>query len=471
MPTITARQYDEIYILDDFYEISRRIVRCGEAATVSVTPRHPHRAWEFLLRQGDISIQASHMDGVSMLDGRPYCGKDDFDVLPFEITGNTLTVTIPPIADEGMISIVFVHDESGKPRELFTLELFALREDLYRLRPYRGDFHLHSCYSACGKRYEDPCYVVSVGRAAGLDFIAVTDHCQIHGSEAALKYAARFETDYRIFPGEECHMPKKKNEDLFRVTGNYPWMHIVNFGGREGVCRWIAEHWDEYCAEIDRRMTDYPADWHEDLRRLAAVTSFTFDKIHEFGGIAVFSHPFWITAHRLNLPRPVREKMLEEGKFDVIEVPGLWKYFKPDLVDGNNLADAMWHEASIKAGRLLPIAGITDSHEAKAALGSNTTVVFASDGSFDGIAAALRSGNSATVTAIPGRVPTFTCHGSERLVAYTQFLLRNFYPIHDEYCRTEGNLMLALLRDEVTADEVNAYGRGRLEKLFRKFFG
>ena len=471
MPTITARQYDEIYILDDFYEISRRIVRCGEAATVSVTPRHPHRAWEFLLRQGDISIQASHMDGVSMLDGRPYCGKDDFDVLPFEITGNTLTVTIPPIADEGMISIVFVHDESGKPRELFTLELFALREDLYRLRPYRGDFHLHSCYSACGKRYEDPCYVVSVGRAAGLDFIAVTDHCQIHGSEAALKYAARFETDYRIFPGEECHMPKKKNEDLFRVTGNYPWMHIVNFGGREGVCRWIAEHWDEYCAEIDRRMTDYPADWHEDLRRLAAVTSFTFDKIHEFGGIAVFSHPFWITAHRLNLPRPVREKMLEEGKFDVIEVPGLWKYFKPDLVDGNNLADAMWHEASIKAGRLLPIAGITDSHEAKAALGSNTTVVFASDGSFDGIAAALRSGNSATVTAIPGRVPTFTCHGSERLVAYTQFLLRNFYPIHDEYCRTEGNLMLALLRDEVTADEVNAYGRGRLEKLFGKFFG
>ena len=471
MPTITARQYDEIYILDDFYEISRRIVRCGEETTVSITPRHQHRAWEFLLRQGDISIQASHMDGVSMLDGRPYCGKDDFDVLPFEITGNTLTVTIPPIADEGMISIVFVHDESGKPRELFTLELFALREDLYRLRPYRGDFHLHSCYSACGKRYEDPCYVVSVGRAAGLDFIAVTDHCQIHGSEAALKYAARFETDYRIFPGEECHMPKKKNEDLFRVTGNYPWMHIVNFGGREGVCRWIAEHWDEYCAEIDRRMTDYPADWHEDLRRLAAVTSFTFDKIHEFGGIAVFSHPFWITAHRLNLPRPVREKMLEEGKFDVIEVPGLWKYFKPDLVDGNNLADAMWHEASIKAGRLLPIAGITDSHEAKAALGSNTTVVFASDGSFDGIAAALRSGNSATVTAIPGRVPTFTCHGSERLVAYTQFLLRNFYPIHDEYCRTEGNLMLALLRDEVTADEVNAYGRGRLEKLFGKFFG
>ena len=471
MPAMIARQYDEIYNLDDFYDISRRIVRSGEATSISLTPRHPHRAWEFLLRQGGISIQASHLDCVSMLDGHPYCGKDDFDTLPFTIEGNTLTVTIPAAA-EGMISLVFVHNEAAdKVRELFTLELFALRDDLYNLRPYRGDFHLHTSFSACGKRYEDPRYVVSVGRAAGLDFIAVTDHCQRHGSEAALEYAAALETDYRVFPGEECHMPKKRLEELFRVTGNYPWMHIVNFGGREGVCRWIAEHWDEYCAEIEKRMAKYPAEWHEDLRRLAAVTNFTFDKIHEFGGIAVFCHPFWITAHRLNLPRPVREKMLEEGKFDVIEVPGLWKPFKPDLVDGNNLADAMWHEASIKAGRLLPVAGITDSHEAKAALGSNTTVVFAADGSFDGIASALRSGNAATVTSIPGRVPTFTCHGSERLVAYTQFLLHNFYPIHDEYCRTEGNLMLAQLRGEVAMDEVNAFGRGRLEKLFKRFFG
>ena len=472
MATIIARQYDEIYDLNDFYDISRRIVRCGEATEISLTPRHPHREWEFLLRQGAISIQASHMDCLSMIDGHPYCGKDDFDSLPFTINGNTLTVKIPAVADEGTISLVFVHNEAAdKVRELFTLELFALRDDLYDLRPYRGDFHLHSCYSACGKRYEDPRYVVAVGRAAGLDFIAVTDHCQIRGSEAALEYAKALETSYRIFPGEECHMPKKQFDDLFRITGNYPWMHIVNFGGREGVCRWIHSHWDEYCAEIDRRVKNYPTEWHEDLRRLAAVTSFTFDKIHEFGGIAVFSHPFWITSHRLNLPRPVREKMLEEGKFDVIEVPGLWKPFKPDLVDGNDLADAMWHEASIKAGRLLPIAGITDSHEAKAALGSNTTVVFAADGSFENIAAALRSGRSTTVTSIPGRVPTNRCRGAERLVAYTQFLLRNFYPIHDEYCRIEGDLMLAQLRGEVSVGEVNAYGRGRLEKLFKKFFG
>jgi hypothetical protein len=471
MPDIKARQYDEIYILDDFYDISRRVIRCGEETSITLTPRHPHRAWEFLLRQGGISIQASHMDCVSMLDGHPYCGKDDFDALPFTIDGNTLAVTIPAVADEGMISLVFVHDEAGKPRELFTLELFALRDDLYGLRPFRGDFHLHSSYSACGKRYEDPRYVVSVGRAAGLDFIAVTDHSQIHGSEAALEYAALLETSYRIFPGEECHMPKKHLEELFRVTGNYPWMHIVNFGGREGVCRWISQHWEEYLAEVEKRMVQYPAEWHEDLRRLAAATGFTFDKIHEFGGIAVFSHPFWISSHRFNLPRPVREKMLEECKFDVIEVPGLWKPFKPDLVDGNCLADAMWHEASIKAGKLLPIAGITDSHEAKMALGSNTTVVFSADGSFDSIASALRSGNSATVTAIPGRVPSFTCRGPERLVAYTQFLLHDFYPIHDEYCRTEGNLMLAQLRGEVTMDEVNAFGRGRLEKLFKKFFG
>ena len=37
--------------------------------------------------------------------------------------------------------------------------------------------------------------------------------------------------------------------------------------------------------------------------------------------------------------------------------------------------------------------------------------------------------------------------------------------------RIEGDLMLAQLRGEVSVGEVNAYGRGRLEKLFKKFFG
>ena len=471
MPTITARQYDEIYLLDDFCDISRRIVRCGEATEISVTPRHAHRKWDFLLAQGPVTIRASHSDCVSMIDGHPLVDKDDCDLLPFTIEGDTLTVEIPAVREEGTISLLFVHDEGEKLRELFTLELYALHDDLYTLRPYRGDFHLHTSFSACGKRYEDPQYVISVGRRAGLDFIAVTDHCQIQGSEAAREYASQLETDYRVFPGEECHMPKKKFDDLFRCKGNYPWIHIVNFGGRDGVCRWIAEHWEEYLAELEKRMAKYPAEWHEDLRRIAAATDFIIDKIHEFGGIAVFSHPFWINNHRFNLPTPIRRRMLEEGKFDVIEVPGLWKPFKPDLVDGNTLAAAMWHEASIKAGRMLPIAGITDSHEAPAALGSNTTVVFAADSSFDRIAEALRAGNAATVTSIPGRVPTFRCWGSERLVAYTLFLLRNFYPIHDAYCRTEGELMLAQLRGEVSVDEVNAFGRGRLEKLFEKFFG
>ena len=471
MAAITARQYDEIYILDDFYDISRRIVRCGEKTSVSITPRYEHRNWNYLLSQGAVTIRASHCDCVSMIDGHPFVDKDDFDALPFTVEGNTLTVDIPPVRDEGMISLFFVHDEAGTLRELFTLNLYALRDDLYKLRPFRGDFHLHSSYSACGKRYEDPRYVIAVGREAGLDFIAVTDHSQIDGSAAALEYAATLETGYRVFPGEECHMPKQKHDSLFRCKGNYPWIHIVNFGGRFGVCRWIADNYDAYLAELEKRMPKYPAEWHEDVRRIAAAADFFIDKIHEAGGIAVFSHPFWICNHRFNLPSPVRKAMLEDGKFDVIEVPGLWKPFKPDLVDGNNLAAAMWHEAGIKKGRMLPIAGITDSHEARCALGSNTTVVFAGDGSFGSIGSALKNGNAATVTSVPGRVPTFHVWGSERLVAYTQFLLRDFYPLHDAYCRIEGGLMLAQLRGEVALDDVNDFGRGRLDRLFEKFFG
>ncbi len=56
MAAITPRQYDEIYILDDFYDISRRIVRCGEKTNVSITPRYEHRNWNYLLSQGCLFI-------------------------------------------------------------------------------------------------------------------------------------------------------------------------------------------------------------------------------------------------------------------------------------------------------------------------------------------------------------------------------------------------------------------------------
>lgn len=78
MPTINTRKYDEIYTLDNFYDISRRIVRCGEETTVSITPRYEHRKWAFLLSQGPITIRASHSDCVSMIDGHPFVDQNDF---------------------------------------------------------------------------------------------------------------------------------------------------------------------------------------------------------------------------------------------------------------------------------------------------------------------------------------------------------------------------------------------------------
>ena len=75
---------------------------------------------------------------------------------------------------EGQYALRIVPQVDGMPRG-FPLELrvYAVEEDLYRLRPYRGDFHAHSCYSD-GK--EAPAIVAANYRKAGFDFLSITDH-------------------------------------------------------------------------------------------------------------------------------------------------------------------------------------------------------------------------------------------------------------------------------------------------------
>jgi hypothetical protein len=53
--------------------------------------------------------------------------------------------------------------------------IYAVREDLFALRPWMGDMHVHTFYSD-GK--EEPAVVAANYRKAGFDFLAITDHEQ-----------------------------------------------------------------------------------------------------------------------------------------------------------------------------------------------------------------------------------------------------------------------------------------------------
>jgi hypothetical protein len=91
-----------------------------------------------------------------------------------------------------------------KVREVGVFHVYSLKPDLFTLRPYKGDFHLHT-YRSDGQ--ESPAYVAGACRRAGLDFMAITDHRWYGGSVEAKEFYKDLPVDLRIYPGEEVHPP------------------------------------------------------------------------------------------------------------------------------------------------------------------------------------------------------------------------------------------------------------------------
>ena len=65
-----------------------------------------------------------------------------------------------------------------------TFEIYSLKEDLYKLNPYKGDTHMHSTES---DGLFTPTEVVAAYYERGYDYIAITDHHKYKGSAEIAK--------------------------------------------------------------------------------------------------------------------------------------------------------------------------------------------------------------------------------------------------------------------------------------------
>jgi hypothetical protein len=443
---------------------------------VSIRARYFQLDFRELRRKGQLYVEWMPDDSVN-LDGeitpRPKGDVTWWNRIEIADDGSDVVrFTLPP-QKEGPVVCKLFHKvgEENPARLICLLNLYVLDEDLLARRPYRGDCHVHTSYSACADRKEDPHFVVAVGRQKGLDFMAVTDHCQIEGSESVLDFPSSIGSDFKVFRGEECHaLIQQVEKRLFFANLFYPWNHIVNFGGCDGVCRYMNDHFDEYLADIHAQAETMDKSLSLNIRLTMATSDWIFDKIHEFGGVAIFAHPFWHSADKLNLPAPVREYILKQAKFDVIELPAQETNVTRSFDEDNVLCSAWWQEACIKAGRILPVIGDTDSHHARECLGRNFTIVFSKNDSFDSLAEALKSGKAVGVSYKEGRDLSPRIWGSFRLVRYAQFLLREYFPEHDELCQAEGNMMLAALRGDVSKEVLAGFAKNLTQKCFQKFF-
>ena len=462
-------------MFSDFFDVPKRVFKSGMPLEVSIKARYFQMDFRTLCKAGPLYIEWMPDDSVRM-DGeitkRPdgdFTGWEHIDI-PNNVS-DTIRFRLPPLPEGPVVCKLFhKFDKKQLAKLICAFNLYVLDEDLYARRPYRGDCHVHTSFSVCGNRLEDPHFVVAVGRQKGLDFMAITDHCQIEGSESVLGFPASVGSDFKVFRGEECHMLFKRVGSRFCNNPFHPWNHIVNLGGRNGVGKYMNDHYDEYLTDIHAAAEKLDHSFSEPLRLVMAASDWIFDKIHEYGGIAIFAHPFWHSSGKLNLPAPVREYILRQAKFDVIELPGLGEVNNRSYDEDNTLCTAWWQETCIKAGRTLPVIGDTDSHRSSFVLGLNYSIVFSENDSFEAIAAALKSGNAVGVSYRDEKDISPRIWGSFRLVRYTQFLLREYFPEHDELCQAEGNMMLSALRGNTSKDTIAAFAKQLTQKCLDRFF-
>ncbi|MFE4874259.1 CehA/McbA family metallohydrolase [Streptomyces sp. NPDC056682] len=209
---------------------------------------------------------------------------------------------------------------------------------------YRGDCHVHTVSSHGGVL--TPAELVAGARAAGLDFLAITEHntAETHGT-----WSRHVGDDLLVILGQEV------------VTRTGHWLAL---GLRPGQV----------------------VDWRYGVRD--NVIDLHLDEVHRAGGLCVAAHPY--------APYASGTLMYPYQGFDVVEVwNGQWSSDVPWQAD-NEAALAEWGRtlaAEICQGRWRPAVGNSDTH-LEGQIGSPHTVVLADELSVDAVLAGIRAGHS-----------------------------------------------------------------------------
>ncbi len=418
-----------------YFDIYPQILRAGFPARITIRARYDHsnftddQAYHLTLQPIDGPASQAFNVNIKPQDG----------VLQFDAS----------FPGEGEYSLLLNPNHGERSRAFAEFRLYALDQDLFDRRPYKGDFHMHSIRSD-GR--ESPAYVAAACRRIGMDFMAITDHAKYEPSLEAIHAFESLPIDLRIFPGEEIHSP------------DHP-VHIVNFGGKFSVNASFDS--EAYRSEVRFLAGQLPPIKPGVDRLSAASCLWTFEKIRQAGGLGIFCHPYWISLHRYDTPSALTEYLLERQPFDALELIG--GYF-PFESDSNHLQVARYHEARAE-GKRIPIVGVSDAHgcERGELFGWYYTIVFSPSLIFGDVIQSIKNLYSVAVEAMPGHQAR--AHGPVRLVRYSQFLLREVLPQHDALCVEEGSQMLAYLAGDPGAFQALAGLQGRVQAALEKVFG
>ncbi len=363
-------------------------------------------------------------------------------------------------AQDGALKFDFVFEReqehtvilSCEGRTLANLKIFSLYEDLYNLTPLRGDLHVHS-YRSDG--LHDPSAMLGHYREQGYDFMTMSDHNRYYPGGEINETYRDVKLGITHIHGEEVHIPETP-------------IHIVHVGGNRSIAEIYIENSPEYQKEMAEFKAKAPTNIKEQYRDRYGMCEWVAAKAHEFGGIAIFPHPFWkpgdSKAH--NVCEELSEILLRAGFFDAYELIGGMSQ------SDNNKSVGFW--AELRANGLnIPVVGSSDVHNV---VGSNEfphrfTIAFAEATSEKDIIDAVKNGLSLAVESEGteyGR--TYRCYGSYRLVSYGRFLLNEYFPKLQRICQGEGVAMRRYAMGDADAALIELQVE-QTEKFKNKFFG
>jgi hypothetical protein len=426
-----------------YFDIYPRIVKEGKERTIKVVPLFDHKK---------VKKEARYELVHTPMETRR---KDEFGF-------TKETMEIYPIDGYFEISLVFGGEQEHCLEIIEVIEeeshlycsfsIYSLEEDLYNLRPYKGDMHMHSYYSD-GR--ESPAYVAGSCRKIGLDFMALTDHGQYQPSIESQEAYSDIDIDLVIFPGEEIHPPEND-------------VHMINFGGDFSINDLIKQDTETYLEEVRQIKREEKASGltSEEQYKYASC-KWCFDKIREGGGLGIYCHPYWVTNSRYNVSMDLHDYIYKNKPFDAYELIGGFHRYQ---AESNHLQVTHYQEERAK-GRIVPIVGVTDAHgcDNGELFGWYYTIVFSPDLKLNSLIESIRALNSVAIEALPDN--PVRVYGPYRLVKYALFLIREIYPFHDELCYEEGKLMLEYISGNIYAADMLKNYNGRVARKMEKFWG
>lgn len=327
------------------------------------------------------------------------------------------------------------------PKNGIDVSVYSVGDDLYGRMPLRGDLHIHT-YASDGS--ESPEFVCAGYRKCGRDFVAITDHNVYHSSKEAEEKLS-FIKNFAILKGEEIH------------NGYAGFFHMVNIGSNYSINDIYINDPEKVKRETEalEKVTEIPCglDKNEYLGRL-----WLYREIKKSGGYAIHVHPYW-NIGCYHASTNMSKAIIKNGLCDAFEVVG------GCTPEGNNMQVALYNDLRAE-GYDIPIVGSTDSHTV---LIDNhkirSTVAFVKNGILEAIderfSVAIESPENENV-----RV-----HGKLRFVTYTHFLLKKYFPLHDELCAISGRFIEDFVHGDESVKDLIIKAEDKLSLFNKEFFG